>query len=285
MALEKDFQALDDYLNNKLSAEEHKAFEDRLNQDAELRNELDFQHSIKEGLKQARIAQLKGMLNNIPVSSIPTSHTTYLVKVGTWVAATGLIATATYFILTKQADSISSQQPTEAPLEQTPPAAQQEPDEHIQENLMEPEESKVLEKEITTKKKNSKTSVSPKRPTQIEIYNPSVESKEATEKYELEQLAVISKAFVTSSIEVETNVSDRKHNFHYLFKDNKLLLFGTFEKNLYEILEFIGDNKRTVVLYYKSTYYLLDLNKTEPTQLVPIKNKNLLNKLKQLRGN
>jgi hypothetical protein len=70
-----------------------------------------------------------------------------------------------------------------------------------------------------------------------------------------------------------------------MFKENKLLLFGMFEKNLYEILEFIGDDNRTVVLYYKSTYYLLDINKSEPTLLAPIKNKALLRKLKEYRGN
>jgi hypothetical protein len=284
MALEKDFQALDDYLDNKLSAEERKAFEERLNQDSELKNELDFQQSIREGIKQARAAQLKGMLNNIPVSSIPTSHTSYLVKVGTWAAVTGLVATATYFYLTKDTDSIPQEQPLPTPQEQIKPAEEQ-PTENVGEELTEPVESKTPEKKVPAEKKTVAPIENSKRPSPIEVYDPSSESKEEVEKFELEQLAVISKAFVTSSIEVETNASDRKYNFHYMFKEDKLLLFGTFEKNLYEILEFIGEDKRTVVLYYKSTYYLLDITKAEPTLLAPIKNKALLRKLKQYRGN
>jgi hypothetical protein len=282
MALEKDFQALEDYLDNKLSANDRKAFEDKLSQDSELKNELDLQQSIREGIKQARLAELKGMLNTIPISSIPTSHTSYLLKVGTWVAITGLVATATYFYLTKEIDSITPKQPVLSPQEEVLPA-QQEQNESLEK--VETEEPKLSEGKVATKNKNVNPAVSPKRPLPMEVYDPSRESQEASEKFELEQLAVISKAFVTSSIEVETNTADKRLHFHYLFKENRLLLFGNFEENLYEILEFISSDKKTVVLYYKSNYYLLDINKSEPTLLSPIKNKALLKKLKEHRGN
>jgi hypothetical protein len=283
MALEKDFQALDDYLDNKLNAEERQAFENKLSQDSELKNELDFQQSIKGGIKQARAAQLKGMLNNIPVSSIPTSHTSYLLKAGTWAAVTGLVATVTFFYLTKETDSTTPQKPVTQPKEEIQPV--EKPVENVEKKSAETQPSKISDKKLTDETKTVSPSVNPKRPSPMEVYDPSAESKEAAESYELEQLAVISKAFVTSSIEVETNTADKKYNFHYMFKEDKLLLFGMFERNLYEILEFISDDKRTVVLYYKTNYYLLDIAKAEPTQLSPIKNKALLRKLKEYRGN
>lgn len=284
MALDKDFQALDDYLDNKLSADQHKAFDEKLNQDPQLKSELDFQQSIRDGLIQARIAELKGMLNNIPVSSIPTQHSSLLYKIGTWVVVTGLVGTAAYYFLSSQTEAeLVEHQPI--PQEEVQPILPQESESIVEETIIIPEESKTTNKKADTKRKTASPVETPKRPLAMDVYNPSSEAKTEVEKYELEQLAIISKAFVTSSIEVETNTLDKKYNFHYMFKENKLLLFGTFDKNLYEILEFIGDNKRTVVLYYKSTYYLLDINKSEPTQLEPIKNKKLLQKLKQHRGN
>ncbi len=72
----------------------------------------------------------------------------------------------------------------------------------------------------------------------------------------------------------------KKYSFHYVFKDGKLILYGAFEKNLYEILEFIGGENHTVVLFYKSNYYLLDLEKTHPTKLTPIHDQKLLKMLK-----
>ena len=76
----------------------------------------------------------------------------------------------------------------------------------------------------------------------------------------------------------------KKYIFHYVFRDSKLVLYGAFEKNLYEILEFIGDEKRTVVLYYKANYYLLDIAKVQPTKLTPIRDRRLLKKLQEHRS-
>jgi hypothetical protein len=284
MALEKDFQVLEDYLDNLLSAEDRKAFEEKISQDSELKSELDFQQSIRESIKQARVTQLKGMLNNIPVSSIPTSNPSYLFKVGTWVGITGIVATATYFFLIKESEDILPKQiEVISQQEETEPTLQL-PTENVPEEVKEPHETIGI-KRANPKKKATEITESPEKPSAIDVYDPSTDQTEYVEKYELEQLAVISKAFVTSSIEVETNTSDRKYNFHYMFKNEKLLLFGMFEKNLYEILEFISGDKRTVVLYYKSSYYLLDVTNAEPTELSPIKNKELLRKLKQYRGN
>jgi hypothetical protein len=102
-------------------------------------------------------------------------------------------------------------------------------------------------------------------------------------QHEREQLAILEEAFVTSSIEVETEANNRKYNFHYLFRNGKLILYGSFEENLYEILEFIAKEKRTVFLYYKSNYYLLDVKKDTPTELVAIRDPKLIQKLKEHR--
>jgi len=282
MALEQDLELMDDYLANRMDAGEREAFEERLKIDKELSEEFKIQQSVVQGVRQARIGELKSMLNSIPVTSLPPTQTALLTKIGGWILATGLVATITYFYInsneSKSVSTVNTEEqiqeptqdkiiPTEQPIEETPTA---EP------------ESKPLEKPAAKEIKETKRQV---RPT-IQAYDPATEESEtATQKYEREQLNLISNAFVTSSMEVEIHTADKKYNFHYVFKDGKLVLYGAFEKHLYEILEFISQDKKTVALYYKSNYYLLDIYKSTPTQLVPIKNPELLKKLQEHRGN
>ena len=56
MALEKDFELLDEYLRNKLSAADKAAFEQKLQGDADLQREHKLQQKIAEGLRKARTA-------------------------------------------------------------------------------------------------------------------------------------------------------------------------------------------------------------------------------------
>ena len=63
------------------------------------------------------------------------------------------------------------------------------------------------------------------------------------------------------------------------------MLYGPFEQNLYEIMEFIGEEKRTVFLYYQDNFYLLkdDTEKLKP--LGVIHDQALIRKLKEYRKN
>jgi hypothetical protein len=293
MAVEKDFELLDDYLSNRLSGGEKSAFEKKLEADPELKQEAQLQQDLVQGLRQARAAELKSMLNNVPVAPIQGGQTSMLVKVGSWVAITGIVATGVFFYFSdnETPEVVSETKDTPAVVEQpevkdvtpepnkTEPAT--EPAKEESAKATEPAEKKAVEVE-------KKTVVAPtesKKPA-LKVYDPSKETSaedKAVEKYEREQLEIISKAFVTSSIEVETDNTNKKYTLHYVFKDGKLVLFGGFEKNLYEILEFISDDKRTVVLFYKTNYYLLDINKTTPTLLTPIRDKALLKKLHEYR--
>lgn len=61
------------------------------------------------------------------------------------------------------------------------------------------------------------------------------------------------------------------------------MLFGTFDKGLYEILE-INSDTHSVFMFYKDNYYLLDEKQAKITLLEPIKDKALVAKLKEYRG-
>src|SRR5688572_29250549 len=96
MAVEKDFELLDDYVSNRMSGDERSAFEQKLETDAELKQELKTQQDLVEGLRKARMLELKSMLNNIPVAPIQGGQN-LLVKAGSWVVITGLVITGVYF--------------------------------------------------------------------------------------------------------------------------------------------------------------------------------------------
>jgi hypothetical protein len=122
----------------------------------------------------------------------------------------------------------------------------------------------------------------PKGRAPLDIFDPTQEGETANKA---NPEAKISEAPLSkSSIVVEVDNSNKKFNFHYQFKNGKLYLFGTFEKNLYEIMEFFSGNKRTVFLFYKDNYYLLSEENDTIKPLAPINDPTLLQKLKDYRG-
>ncbi len=282
MALEQDLELMDNYLANRMDAGEREAFEKRLKTDTALSEEFKLQQSLVQGVRQARIGELKSMLNSIPVTSLPPTQTALLTKIGGWILATGVVATITYFYINRKesepVNTVKTEEQIQKPIQNETTQTEQ-PTEELP--AVEPE-SKPIAKPAVKETKETKQQVKPS----IQAYDPTTEETEtATQKYEREQLNLISNAFVTSSMEVEIHNADKKYNFHYVFKDGKLVLYGAFEKHLYEILEFISEDKKTVALYYKTNYYLLDIYKSTPTPLTPIKNPELLKKLQEHRGN
>jgi hypothetical protein len=282
---ERDLEMMDDYLSNRLNAEQKSAFEQQVQADPQLAQELNIQQGLVEGLKQARVVELKSMLNNIPVSPV-SGGSSLLTKVGTWAVVAGLVVTGIYFFYSKEEETASG---TKQIAEQTPEV--QPETEEVPETQPEvtPEKQEETTSPVTkTDKKKTTAEVNPEvteaKPTKPDVFVPSQEADEETREFERAEMENIKKAFVTSSIVVETDTMSKKYNFHYVFRDSKLILYGAFEQNVYEILEFIGDEKRTVVLFYKSSYYLLDIAKVEPTKLSPIRDQKLLKMLKAHRS-
>lgn len=274
---------MDDYLSNRLSAEDQAAFEQQVQADPQLAQELSIQKNLVEGIRQARAIELKSMLNNIPVSPI-SGGSSMLVKVGTWAVVAALVVTGIYFYSTRSEEPAKAPETIAAQPEVNPDAGNVPETESVASPKKDEPVAGTRAEEKVKKVEPEKTEpVTPAKP--LDVYQPSSEeTDDNTHQYEREHLENINKAFVTSSIEVETDTMSKKYSFHYVFKNNKLILYGAFEKNLYEILEFIGDDKRTVALFYKSNYYLLDITKTQPTKLTPIHDKKLLKMLQAHRS-
>ena len=115
MAVEKDFELLDDYLSNRLNGDEKSAFEKKLEADPELKQEIKFQQELTEGIRKARTAELKSLLNNIPIAPVQGGQTSMLIKAASWVAITGIIATGIYLYLSGNNETEVSETAKETP--------------------------------------------------------------------------------------------------------------------------------------------------------------------------
>ncbi|MBL7844716.1 MAG: hypothetical protein KF846_01390 [Cyclobacteriaceae bacterium] len=276
MAVEKDLDLLDDYLSNRMGEQDKVAFEQKLEANPELQKEMQLQQQLVEGIRKQRALELKTMLNNVPVASGTGGQTALFTKVVSSVIVAGLVTTAVYWYFTDSEPAESIVSKTEEVEEPTEEA-----------NL--PEEPPVIE-EKAEEKKSASSSAEVTTPAaevtkpKLDIYTPESAEESANLQKEHDQIAFITKAFVTSSVEVDVESGNKKYNFHYIFRGGKLVLYGSFENNLYEILEFISENKRTVFLYYKTSYYLLDEQVETPTLLVPIRDAKLIKKLKEHRA-
>jgi hypothetical protein len=298
MASEKDFEILDEYAGNRLNPQDRAAFEQQLESDAELKNELSLQRGIIEGIKTARKAELKSMLNNVPISSIPSEGMSIAAKIGLWVVVAGLVSTGLYFYFNQDdgntavqpaitneineententvADNTKAeteaikpeQQDQEAPVEAQPRVTQKQAD-----------QLPAVPKASTPAKVEEQPAV---EPSTLDVFDPSQDAENA-EQAATEEIGP--KLSTKSSIAVVTEV-DKRYNFHYQFRENKLFLYGSFEKNFYEIMEFFSNNKRTMFLFYKDNYYLLSDADEKVKPLSAINDAALLKKLRDYRGN
>jgi len=298
MALERDLELLDDYVANRLSADQKSAFEQRLEADPELQRELGLQQKVIETIRQARVAELKSMLNNVPVPAPMGGETSVGSTAVIAVVVTALVGIGIYLVLNM---------PEKAPVKQPVTTAAPSGDSINQEDVpqqadlnsvktetttTQPEEQAVAENKVEKKKAQTtapKDSATKQRDSvsksAIDLFDP---TEDTVNKVEIvrEDEAPLKSAATKSSMSIKTDTKNRKYGFHYQFKNGELYLYGPFNKNLIEIMEFIGENKQAIFLYHENKYYYLNDNKTEKIKpLTAVNDPALLKKLKASRGN
>jgi hypothetical protein len=281
-----NFEMIDEYLTNRLGEQDRAGFEQQLETDAALKAEVEFQTQVIEGLKKARIAELKAMLNKVPVDTV--------VKFPALKVAAGLIGTA--IIVSAGYLFYSNNNKVELPLI-SPPIE----DSIVQSEEMQPNDSEDSNK-VTEQPSESEPAVKTQqqvKPIKVPSTKPSDNaeasqpvdkpafdvvdpSEELTESTPTRGNASSKPVLTIPKLNVEVDSSSKKYPFHYQFNDNKMILFGSFEKSLYEIIEINGDS-HSVFLFYKDNYYKLDESKNEITPLEPIQDKVLIQKLKEYR--
>ncbi len=279
MASERDLELLDDYISNRLRGADKTAFEERLQQDPDLKSEYTIQQQIAAGIRQARAAELKQMLNNIPVP--PISGAGFSTAKVAGLAIVALLGLSLIYYTTRQTpESIPAD--LEQPASATPenqPAEQNEP--AIEE--AETAEPVAEEKPSTpTESKASAPATKPDAQKRIDVFDPSNETEAASdEPIPGAESADDESTVLRNDLAVVTDGTNKKYKFHYQVLSDKVVLYGTFEKNLYQILEFISGEKRTIFLYYKEAYYLLDPSGSRINPLTPVTDPALLKKLRE----
>ena len=126
MADERDLELLDDYLTNQMSDQDRSAFEQKLKADPDLQHEYALQKRLIQGIKDARVAELKSMLNNVAVPTGAGNALGTKALLGT--LATIIIAGAAYWFLKQDQIAIPA---TETKTEETIPSAEPPQSENI----------------------------------------------------------------------------------------------------------------------------------------------------------
>ena len=273
----ENFELIDNYLANRLNEQDRKAFEQKMEGDPALKEEVEFQQQIVQGVRQARIAELKSMLNNVPLGGNYWSGG----KIAAAVVTAGLVATGLFFYMNESEEQLTSlegkpQETTELPTDKTI-----EPILPYTDESMEKDSVKMVEPAKDKSEKIKEKTTTPVKKPDIQVVDPSEEFSQSEEK--TETITPGHTEISASKMEVAIGPVDKKHNFHYQFADGKLLLYGPFDKNLYEVLEIHGEG-HAVFLFYKENYYLLDEKQSVIAKLEPIRDGQLLKKLREYRG-
>jgi hypothetical protein len=294
MASEKDLELLDNYLSNRLDAAEKSAFELKLAGDPELTREYQLQNKIADGLRKVRAAELKAMLVAIPTANLPSGGegASIASKIGMWIAASAVVGAGVYFWLKSEETSDKTTElitqapdtakPSEPQTEQTTtesitdvPVATPEP---VEAPKVETKKSAPVKKDTGT---TSPTTTSPK----INAFDPSAEETSENVASSPEAAVIASDKPVSNKeqTQAEIIVGHKKYKFHYQFKNGKVLLYGPFQANLYEIMEFFGGPQQTVFLFHEQTYYMMTNDGDKVKALQPIKDIRLIKKLDESR--
>jgi len=275
----ENFELIEKYLANQLHGAEKEAFELQLKTDASLQGDVTLQQQIIEGIKKARITELKTMLGQVPVTGLMQTGVS-AVKIMTGAITAGAIITGAIFYFKP------------APKETSAPIVENElpavPDAKTEPDPIDPKEEKnpTLASETPKGKELKKKPLAPlksqkaTRP-KIEVVDPTGEL--AKDPAHGQKTTKPQSVVVTSRIGVDINSSSSKYSFHYQFTQSKLVLYGIFDAGLYEIIEVNGDT-HSIFLYYKDNYYLLNEKQSAITPLTVIKDAELVKKLKEYRG-
>lgn len=287
-----NFELIDDYLSNRLSGAEKEAFEKQLSNDPALKSDLDFQKQVIEGIRTARATELKAMLSKVPVGGTTISMDFSVVKMAAGIVAAGVVGAAIYFYATRgelppfnkaATDLNKTTEELKKPEQAEPDVTKVAPDSNESKEVTPAVVEPKKESKEPVKKSEKQEPVKPAEKPKLDVTDPSSELNDESKPAHNEPTANIRRSDITPShVQVELDSSNKKFDFHYQFVGNKLMLFGQFDRSLYEVLEINGES-HALFLFYKDAYYLLDENEDKITRLEAIKDAKLISKLREYR--
>jgi len=285
------------YFDNELNASEKKMFEDRLARDTELQREYKFQEDVIEGIREARRQSLKARLNQVQVGGAATGGSSWTAgKIAGLIILAAAAGFGIYYFYPESEPQLAEtpaiiEEPIRDEATQTPVTPEQQDTNKDEEPVGETppvvnETTEAGEKtDEVPAREESETNV------QEEVKNPVVapsfeDPKGEETEIELPTGDISGKAVVASdNLEVAVENDSRRFDFHYALENDRLTLYGNFEEDLYEILEFNTADMKAWFLSFNGEYYRLEPTEGKVERLEKVTDNRLLQTLKEASGN
>lgn len=284
-------ELIDDYLAGRMSENQQAVFENQIQTDPILRQEVEFQREIVQGIRQHRISMLKGRLQQIEVpqggwqASLSTGQ-----LVGYGLLGSAVLAGVFYLF-------------SQSEIQTAGPAGPVSPNVN-QQVIVEPISSAQAFKEVdstptaaqapTPSPQAEAISARPQAAPSVAKPEP-VSSPEEGDNKDIEpgfdkkaDLSDAEKGRLkpagrsVQKTEVVVKKSGR-YTYHYQYAGGKLFLFGDFSTSIYELLEFNKQGARELFLYHKGQYFAITPSGEEVLALKPIESKEAIASLELMR--
>ena len=265
---------VENYLEGNLSDADRIAFERKLASDTELRNEFDMQKEIIDAIKQERRLELKSRLDGIKVHwyhTIPNS-----LKIAASITALTISTLSAYYIIdqntaidpkvdiSEPGNIIELAEPVAKPLVTKPSANETVAEEKTLEPKVFIKESEETIRETNTKTTPAEKTVILPDNREFEAFVPEqgseFEGNTGIDREDMENDELVTNTAVAvnpeSKVEIKS-IEHKKYDFHYLFKEGRLSLYGSFNDSPYEILEINSRSGKRFYLRYNDHYYSL----------------------------
>jgi len=292
------------YLDGSMASESIQSFEARMASDPLLKQEVEVQREIIEGLRSARKAELKSMLNEVPVS---TGYLSAGIKAASVIAVGLLLGTGGYYIYQDMQSSkteISQVEPIvheertvetlEIPADENKPTSaestasdsgieQIEPDVLVDQSQSEIVDSSPQATEEESLIDSESIIASAERPEFLDSVSDDPNAGKSVTKPEIssgsKEIASV------STVAFETR-KHRKYTFHYQFdKNNTLILYADFDNKPFEILEINSKSGRSLYLDFNNTFFPIDDSEKKVQPLEPLADKQLIQELRIIQKN
>mgnify|MGYP006274291215 CR=1 FL=1 len=283
------YQKIENYLTGNMSAEESSQFEEILRSDPAVRQEMDFQRSVIEGVKQYRKQQIKASLSEVTISPWTNFLSSGLGKAAIGIIVPTLIG-GTIYLTTTTGDSseelsIGKEIIIDAPEKNTIPKIkiEEKSEERIAESRSEDKTLVIQAEEPATDNTSG---------AEEETFTPQItlpeEIDEVAEDTDFESDEISQQVYTAPVPESEGKVDVNVENtdsgiMKYRYFEGKLNLYGNFKDTTYQLLEVIGSDGKELYLFYKDAYYELNSG-SEIQVLTRISNQKKIDQLEILKN-
>ncbi len=303
-------QQIESYLRGELSPEQLVDFNQLLDGNPGLSEQVRLEEKIVKGLSDVRKAELKARLDAIEVAptgwmSVGQVGNAALVKTLGGIVAVSLVAGLVYTYVTNEPANQSSEElmpiVTEInhPVEQTIPqfdwnltpnlSSAEEPMEGVHQEELNPESlmessntSELVAEQVPNTLEKEEFDVKVSIPQPDDVIKEEGLSMEKSGLPEVEAMDVVSNGEV-APVEVEM-IAKKNEQLKYKYFDGKLFLYGDFSEQPYEILEINGVKERKLYLYFDKKYFSIGVS-DKVKSLNPIDNQNQVSELEIIRNN